>query len=103
MIREHRIGTMVEYTLNGLDAEDVNNRIDTKWPHVGNKTRAGDVFPMLITRVWQGDHVNGQVFLDGNFILWVTSVKEGAGQREFRYAQDVAHPLDAENKEEDSE
>ncbi|MBK9029316.1 MAG: hypothetical protein IPN98_16545 [Propionivibrio sp.] len=46
---------------------------------------------MLITRVWDygtpnpDAMVNGQVFLDGNDCLWVTSVKVGEGPRTFAW------------------
>lgn len=44
----------------------------------GNSVTAGDVYPMMITRVWsdnptESDCVQGQVFLDGNDTIWVTS------------------------------
>lgn len=51
--------------------------------HTGNPVSVGQVFPMIITRVWgaaPGSAVNGQVFLDGNDTLWVTSVVEGDGE-----------------------
>lgn len=57
------------------------------WPagaqaHIGNDVKEGDSFPMLIVRCW-GDTasscVNGQVFLDGNDVLWATSVSVGEG------------------------
>ena len=55
--------------------------------HVGNPTKAGDVFPMIITSVWgeptESSLVQGQVFLDGNDVLWVTSVKQGTGEHEW--------------------
>ncbi len=63
------------------------------WPagaqaHIGNDAKEGQTFPMLITRVW-GDTptcaVNGQVFLDGNDVLWVTSVSVGEGPRTFSW------------------
>ena len=51
------------------------------WPagaqaHIGNDVKEGDVFPMLIVRVWgptAESAVNGQVFLDGNDVFWATS------------------------------
>lgn len=45
----------------------------------GNTVSEGDEYPLVITRVWTGDHasVNGQVLLDGNDTLWATSVVEG--------------------------
>lgn len=58
-----------------------------EWPlgaqaHIGNAVEAGDEFPMLIVRAW-GDQptsvVNGQVFLDGNDVLWALSVGVGEG------------------------
>ena len=48
--------------------------------HWGNDVAEGDVFPMMIVRVWgdtPGAAVNGQVALDGNDVLWVTSVSVG--------------------------
>lgn len=42
----------------------------------GNGPSVGDVYPLVITRVW-GDTaescINGQVLLDGDDTLWVTS------------------------------
>jgi hypothetical protein len=78
--------------LNETDAEQINRRRTTgreiadriekqTWPlgaqaHIGNVVKAGDVFPMIIVRVW-GDSdvscVQGQVFLDGNDCYWATS------------------------------
>jgi len=98
------IGRIVHYTLSEQDADAINRRRTTgasiaermaasQWPtgvqaHIGNKVNAGDVFPMLIVRVW-GDFpesaVNGQVFLDGSDALWVTSVSVGAGPRKFTW------------------
>lgn len=63
------------------------------WPegaqaHIGNVANEGDAFPMLITKSW-GDNpssaVNGQVFLDGNDVLWATSVCVGEGPRTFSW------------------
>ena len=63
------------------------------WPtgaqaHIGNEAKEGDTFPMLITKVW-GDTptsaVNGQTFLDGNDVLWVTSASVGEGPRTFSW------------------
>jgi hypothetical protein len=52
--------------------------------HTGNKASEGDVYPLLITRLWTDEPteqsaVNGQVFLDGNDSLWVTSAQQGDG------------------------
>jgi hypothetical protein len=50
--------------------------------HVGNSASEGDVLPLLICKVWSAEPteqtaVNGQVFLDGNDVLWATSVAQG--------------------------
>lgn len=53
-----------------------------KGPHIGNAVMAGDIFPMVVTKVWDTcglGSVNGQVFLDGCDCLWVTDVKECLG------------------------
>lgn len=54
------------------------------WPtgaqaHIGNEVHGGDLFPMIVTEIWGPGCCNGQVFLDGNDVLWVTSVMEGPG------------------------
>jgi len=95
------IGRIVRYTLSATDAENINRRRSGARTlnaagvtlasqnlgaqiHVGNIAVEGDVYPMIITRVW-GDRpeaaVNGSVFLDGNDLLWVSSVQCGDGPR----------------------
>lgn len=96
------IGRIVHYTLSNQDAENINRRrghgathIDEHRAnsngvivHTGNDVKGGDVYPMIITRVW-GDqpdsHVNGQVFLDGNDLFWVTSASVGEGEWHFTW------------------
>lgn len=62
--------------------ESIATRITAReWPlgaqaHVGNAVAAGDVFPMVIVRVWPGGDVstvNGRVLLDGSDEFWATS------------------------------
>lgn len=94
------VGRIVHYVLNEVDAEAINRRRTTSraiaeriqvdaWPlgaqaHIGNEVRAGDVFPMVIVRVWplRDDHpvwsVNGQVLLDGSDTYWATSREQAA-------------------------
>lgn len=91
------IGRIVHLKLSAQCAEEINRRRagngDTAAEsairdaggviHKGNPVREGQEFPLLITRVWaEHEHggkvaVNGQVFLDGNDVLWATSVVEG--------------------------
>lgn len=97
------IGRIVHYALSEADAQAINRRredayrtmrtgqgvlrkADGDQVHIGNRAQEGDVYPMLIVRTWgttPESVVNGQVFLDGNDVLWVTSVGEGEGPRRF--------------------
>lgn len=91
------IGRIVHYTLTEPEAKAINKRRSDAYEskivaqnsgavvHFGNGCVEGDVFPMMITRVWNDDMVNGQVFLDGNDTLWVTSVHEGEGPRTYTW------------------
>jgi hypothetical protein len=89
---------IVKYTLSYQDADTINrrrsaashamqdhrDRNDGVNLHIGNRVQAGDVYPLIITRVWQSTpdgSVNGQVLLDGNDTHWVTSVTHGEGER----------------------
>lgn len=96
------IGRIVHYTLSAHDAAAINKRRKDARDHqtehvanstgvqvhVGNDVREGDVYPMIITRVW-GDTpescVNGQVFLDGNDLYWASSVSVGTGPYKFAW------------------
>lgn len=98
------IGRTVHYMLSESDAAQINKRRDDavgwahehkqnpeatgKQVHIGNIAREGDVYPMVIVRVWgttATSAVNGQVLLDGNDSLWVTSVVVGDGPRRFTW------------------
>ncbi len=100
------VGRIVHYRLSAQDAEQINRRRTdggsialrmkanpAEWPagaqaHIGNSVAEGDTYPMLITRVWGStpeSSVNGQVFLDGNDVLWATSVQVGEGPRAFSW------------------
>lgn len=71
------------------DGKSIAERIKTHmWPlgaqaHIGNPVSEGAILPMVITAVWPDEFgqgkpgVNGQVLMDGNDCLWVTSVSEG--------------------------
>lgn len=94
---EPTVGRLVHYTLSRKDAEHANRRrVTTKsiadrvnagtWSvgaqaHIGNEVREGQVLPMIVVSVcFPGDdqgRVNGQVFLDGNDQLFVTSRPQG--------------------------
>ena len=89
------IGRIVHYKLSQQDAVQINaqrqptyresqpgligpgNKVTPVYTNQGNPVSPGDIYPLLITSVWgdtEGSAVNGQVLLDGNDSLWVTSV-----------------------------
>lgn len=87
------VGRVVLYTLSDQDAQRVAEaRHASPATRTGNRAEAGQVYPMVIVRAW-GDQphsaVNGQVLLDGDDTLWVTSVTAGEGPRHFAWPQRV--------------
>jgi len=103
---EITVGRSVLYTLSDDDAKQINRRRTsggsifdrikrnteavTHWPlgaqaHIGNEVLAGQVFPLLVTKVWSPGMVNGQVLLDGTDCFWATSVIEGTGPRSWAW------------------
>ncbi len=77
------IGRIVHYRLTEQDCAAINNH-RVKRNALGNPATPGSVYPLIITRVWGDTHgsaVNGQVMLDGDDTLWVTSVTEGDSGR----------------------
>ena len=89
------IGQVVHYKLTAEEAEAINRRrrhADESRVvhqhtgtvvHTGNPAGSGDVYPMIITKVSatnadEASAVNGQVFLDGDDTLWVTSALQGS-------------------------
>jgi hypothetical protein len=93
------VGRILHYRLTEEDVAQITRRRTTgasiagrikeeKWPlgaqaHIGNGHYSGQILPMIACVVWPNEYgpnyhgVNGQVFLDGNDTLWVTSIKEG--------------------------
>lgn len=106
------IGRIVHYRLSQEAVEMIARRRTTsssiadrikggEWPlgaqaHIGNPHHKGQVLPMIITVVWPNEYgpnfdgVNGQVILDGNDTLWVTSVKEGTEDGQWSWPEKVA-------------
>jgi hypothetical protein len=69
------IGRTVLLSITEQQAKQINAQ-RTQAGHAtktGNVAREGDTFPLLIVRVWPHASVNGQLFLDGNDTLWITS------------------------------
>lgn len=96
------IGRIVIYKLAETDANLINQRRNAPreddfapggQQHVGNPVHAGDEYPMVITRVWGPTAVNGQVLLDGNDVLWATSIAEGTDVRQYRWPAREAEPV----------
>jgi hypothetical protein len=92
------IGRIVQYTLNGEDAELVNRRrttgeeihgmiLERRWSvgaqaHIGSPTTAGQTFPALIVATKPEGPINLQVFLDGCDVLWVVGVEQAEEPKE---------------------
>lgn len=82
---EVSIGRIVIYALTEEDVvaievhrakcEQVDHRTDYVLARCaqGNPVHAGQMFPLVVTAVFSPQTVNGQVLLDGNDTLWVTS------------------------------
>lgn len=98
MAQQVAIGRIVQYVLTKDDAQSINQKraplTGPDWParaivNKGNPVSGGDTYPMMITRVWSAETgmVNGQVFLDGNDVLWVTGVDPGEGQRHWHWPE----------------
>lgn len=89
------IGRIVHYILSESDTISISRRRvpgvghTADWPagaqaHVGNSPMIGQHVPMIICTLWpnefgegKDDGVNGQAFLDGTDVLWITSAREG--------------------------
>ncbi len=93
------LGQIVHYRLTQQDAAEISRRrtnsaairnmiVSHQWPagaqaHIGNPVYAGEEVPLVVVVVWPNEFgerfhgINGQVLLDGNDSLWVTSVRDG--------------------------
>lgn len=93
--RRRTTGASIADRMNNAIPPDEGRNTDPiyGWPagaqaHIGNHVDEGDTFPMLITRLWgetPESAVNGQVFLDGTDVFWVTSATVGEGPRTFSW------------------
>jgi hypothetical protein len=77
------LGRIVLYRVSATDAA----RIEARRAEAirANIVREGDVYPLLITRVWgeeEGSAFNGTLFLDGPDTQWITSTSIGDGPAE---------------------
>lgn len=103
MEQKPSIGRIVLFKLSAQGAVEINRRRTSgksiaerlaetpmAWPagaqaHIGNEVHEGDVFPMMIVRVWSDTCVNGQAFLDGNDAFWVLSATSGDGPHQWNW------------------
>ncbi len=83
------IGRIVHYTLTAQDAAQIN-ALRGSSTFRANPAYEGDVYPMMIVRVWGNSPdsaVQGQVFTAGNFTLWATSVPLGEGPHTYAWPE----------------
>lgn len=66
---------IVVYTLNEENIQDIQRQRERN-AVLGTTAKAGDSFPMIVTRVNENDTINGKVMLDSEDTLWVSEVKE---------------------------
>lgn len=76
------VGRIVHITLSNACAENITRRRANNSDITGNPIAAGQIYPMIITRVWADNPtettaVQGQIFLDGSDTYWATSVAQG--------------------------
>jgi hypothetical protein len=86
------IGRIVHYTISSIDASNIKRQRGMAGTATqgGNEITAGQVYPMLIVRVWSDEPtadvaVQGQVFLDGNDTYWATSRSVGEGEGRYSW------------------
>ena len=93
--RRRTTGASIAARIKNDSAEWKNHWPEGAQAHIGNEAHEGDDFPMMVTKVWSPGCVNGQVFLDGNDCLWVTSAMEGNGVGQWLWPvmKVVAEPL----------
>lgn len=89
------IGRIVHYVLTQSDANKIEHLRNSE-DFQGNPHSAGQHLPMIIAIVWPNEYgdshdgVNGQVIVDGNFGLWITSVKEGEGPGTWHWPEPIS-------------
>lgn len=85
------VGRIVHITISEAMAEEIDKNKNLRNTQVyfksrssfeGNPVESGDIYPMIITKVWSDEPientlVQGQIFLDGNYAYWASSVKQG--------------------------
>lgn len=87
-IQPPTIGRIVQIALSASVAEMINGRL---WPNVIRSVSAGELFPLIVTRVWPAEMyqdnlvINGQIVLDGPGHLWVSTVHFGNNPGEWRW------------------
>ena len=71
---------------NSLTGRDLHpdHQLPAMWPrgaqaHIGSPVSAGEIYPLLVTKVISDTVISGQVFFDGNDNLWAFDIPEGTG------------------------
>lgn len=75
------LGRIVHYRLTAANAERIKTDRTARGIQ-GNHAEEGDVYPLVITRMWGEDETsafNGTLLLDGPDTLWITSTSIGDG------------------------
>ena len=68
---------MIGRIVRVIVSSEIRQRIAAHDHLQGNQSVVGSRLPMLVTREWSPSTVNGTLFVDGEFSLWMTSVVRG--------------------------
>ena len=73
-----KVGDVLLYKVEKDDASERNLLRNTAADkHEGHKVAAGDVVPLIVTKLGNDGKFSGQAFLDGNDTLWVKNTTLG--------------------------
>lgn len=80
--RQVQLGDIVLYSVDAK-MTDWMSQLRTQKVKL-NMPAVGDLLPMIVTAVWEPGCISGNVFADGHYTRWVTSVYEGTEPNTWR-------------------
>lgn len=83
--REVKVGEIVLYKVTASDAKNYAEQI-SKAGFYANTHDEGQVVPLVVSKIWSPNYINGQCLMDGPGTLWVTSVQLGDQPGQFSFA-----------------
>lgn len=77
------VGRLVHYQLTESDVTEIYNLRQDAIGCRANPHEVGQVLPALVVKEWSPNSLDLQVFVDGNFTLWRTSIARSEIGQEF--------------------